>query len=349
MADFDEGLSLDAAAAMLMDEPTPKALPPRGDGGKFVATKPKDEAEPDASPDRTPEEAPKDEEPKADDAAPDREAAPDEVPDEVPDDEPADEEKGAPVLVKVKVDGVEQELPLEEVTKGYSRTADYTRKTQALAEERKAFTEKELTPVRAERQMYVERLAALENAVQVLMPDAEPDWTQLRDTSTPDEFAAAFDHWQANKGRIEQIQAERKRVLGVMEADAKAALVAKVKTEMEKLHAAWPEMADAEKGKALKADLIAYAKSPVFGFTDDDLNGVTDHRLLLLLDKARRFDEAQLRKPKIEEQIDRALDTMKPSGVKSKPRVSDVERAKGQLAASGRLDDAANALKLMGL
>lgn len=41
---------------------------------------------------------------------------------------------------KVKVDGEELEVGLDELLNGYSRTADYTRKTQALAEERERFT-----------------------------------------------------------------------------------------------------------------------------------------------------------------------------------------------------------------
>jgi hypothetical protein len=38
---------------------------------------------------------------------------------------------------KVKVDGEELEVPLDELLAGYQRQSDYTRKTQALAEERK--------------------------------------------------------------------------------------------------------------------------------------------------------------------------------------------------------------------
>lgn len=40
---------------------------------------------------------------------------------------------------KVKVDGEELEVPLNELLNGYMRQADYTRKTQALAQERKQF------------------------------------------------------------------------------------------------------------------------------------------------------------------------------------------------------------------
>lgn len=38
--------------------------------------------------------------------------------------------------VRVKVDGVDEEVPLSEALKGYSRNADYTRKTQELAQQR---------------------------------------------------------------------------------------------------------------------------------------------------------------------------------------------------------------------
>jgi len=39
--------------------------------------------------------------------------------------------------VRLKVDGEELEVPLSEALQGYSRTADYTRKTQALAEQQR--------------------------------------------------------------------------------------------------------------------------------------------------------------------------------------------------------------------
>lgn len=42
-----------------------------------------------------------------------------------------------PKLFKVKVDGVEEEVTLDELLNGYSRTKDYTNKTQKLSEERK--------------------------------------------------------------------------------------------------------------------------------------------------------------------------------------------------------------------
>jgi hypothetical protein len=306
--------------------------------GKFLPTKPKEEDDgviPIDDPDAPAPEA--DEEPEAEGEQEEPES-----------DEPAPK-ASEPIKVKVKVDGIEQELPLDEVTKGYSRTADYTRKTQALAEEKRKFEQEELAPVREERKVYAERLDALHQAIQALLPETEPDWNEVRTRTTPEEFTQAFAEWQSQQQRLGKIKAEQERMRSLAESDHQRWMQAKLAEEHEKLKAALPEFADAEKGKALKDDLIAYLKSDRYHFTDDDLGGVTDHRLLVMADKARRWDEAQLRKPKIDAKIDRALDTIRPSTTKSKPKTSEIEQAKARLKASGRVEDAAAALNLMGI
>ena len=53
-------------------------------------------------------------------------------------DEEQDEESEQPQTVKVKVDGEEVEVTLDELKSGYSRTKDYTRKTQELANQLKS-------------------------------------------------------------------------------------------------------------------------------------------------------------------------------------------------------------------
>ena len=87
------------------------------------------------------------------------------------------EEEEQPQVFTVKVDGKEVEVTLEELQKGYSRTQDYTRKTQQIAEVRK-HAEAELQAVRAEREQYAHLLGALEAQVQQA---AQPqiDWDRL--------------------------------------------------------------------------------------------------------------------------------------------------------------------------
>ena len=49
-----------------------------------------------------------------------------------------DPDQHGDAYVRVRVDGEELEVPLREALQGYSRTADYTRKTQALAQQRQS-------------------------------------------------------------------------------------------------------------------------------------------------------------------------------------------------------------------
>jgi hypothetical protein len=93
-----------------------------------------------------------------------------EVPEEVEASSESDESEESkqpdePPTFTVKIDGKEEAVPLDELLKGYQRTADYTRKTQALAEQRKA-AEAELNAVREERATYSQLLTALQQQLQ---------------------------------------------------------------------------------------------------------------------------------------------------------------------------------------
>lgn len=266
-----------------------------------------------------------------------KEPEPDEEPEQDGGGDEDDEDVPRPLMVRVKEDGLEVEKPVEEVAKGYMRTSDYTRKTQALAEEKRRFVAEELEPTRAVRQEYLERLERLDAIIP--HPGKEPNWAELGERLTPEEFQQQFKDWKALSDRYARVQQERDRVLGEQEADAKRAYKAHLATEHEKLLTVFPDW-DTEKGRALKDDLVAYAKSPAFHWTDDDLAQVTDHRLLVLLDKARRWDEAQKREQKTKDKIDRALDTLKPSATKSKPKASETQRLEARLKETGSVEDA---------
>lgn len=329
----DTPMSDDEAAASLNDlfkaEPKKKKIPPQGADGKFQKAKPEEaepeaepkaEAEPEAEPE--PEEKPK---PKAKAAEPE------------PDDE---EEAPKPRTLKVKVDGMEVEIDEEEIKKGYSRTADYTRKTQQLAEERKKFEAEERAAVREERKYYAERLEMLEEALKVLGPQQEPDWNTLRTSLNSEEFTQAFSEWRTHQQRFEKARAERDAVREREEKDSTAQRQARLTREMEKLYEAIPDLRDAEKGKALRDDLTAYANS--VGFSDDDLASVEDHRALVLLDKARRWDEYQKNKPKVQEKVDRAMANLKPQSSTPKPSARSTDALTAKFDSSRADKDAAD-------
>jgi len=63
---------------------------------------------------------------------------------------------------KVKASGEEVEVELDELIKGYQQGTDYTKKSQALAEQRKAIEAERghLEQVKQERQAYAQKLQA---------------------------------------------------------------------------------------------------------------------------------------------------------------------------------------------
>jgi hypothetical protein len=82
----------------------------------------------------------------------------------------------------VKVDGEEVEVNLDELRNGYQRQADYTRKSQSLAEQRKAY-EANLQAVTQEREQYSQLLGNMaQNQNAELSRYADINWADLKDT-----------------------------------------------------------------------------------------------------------------------------------------------------------------------
>lgn len=288
---------------------------------------------------------------KAEEAAP--EPTPDESEQEVEADaEPADENENAdepppePRKVKVKADGQDLEVTEDELIKSYSRHADYTTKTQRLADDRKAFEaarDTELATVHSKSQEFENRLSAVHAALTALTPP-EPNWTDRALLVGEEQANAEFRAFTEQHDRLNKIATERDRVKAVNEAKLAEDADKHLETERGKLRAAVPEWAEPEKFKAGMDELRGYAINKL-GFSDAELNTVADSRLLLVLRKAMMHDAQAAAKPKVEQKIADAMAPTKPgSGVDSKP-MSELTKAKNKLAKSGRTDDAQAAIE----
>ena len=73
------------------------------------------------------------------------------------------EQVSEPKVYTVKIDGKDAQVTEDELLSGYSRQADYTRKSQVLAEQRKKI-EEELSATQQERQRYTQALEQLEES-----------------------------------------------------------------------------------------------------------------------------------------------------------------------------------------
>jgi hypothetical protein len=118
-----------------------------------------------------------------------------------------EEEYDEDPLVPIRINGVEEQVPLSELMAGYSRNADYTRKTQAVAEERRQLESERSQLMLAQREA-VERAAALADQLQSQIQANRPDPKELETLrmSDPAEYAARIADEQRRQALIQQAQ-----------------------------------------------------------------------------------------------------------------------------------------------
>ena len=241
----------------------------------------------------------------------------------------------------VKVDGKEVSVTLDELQKGYSRTQDYTRKTQQIAEVRKQ-VEQETQAVRAEREQYAQLLGALQAQLQSSEPQVDLDRLYHED---PIEWVRQKEVMRERQEKMAAIQSEQQRLAQVSQYEQQRAMEAQLASQQEALLAALPEWKDPKKAKAEKALVIESAKAA--GFTDEDLKSVYDHRLVLLLRKAAMYDQMVSKRQGIKPVVNNGPRPAKPGAAGRVSTTTESTRAKQRLAKTGRIDDAVSAIELL--
>ena len=236
--------------------------------------------------------------------------------------EEVQEEVEAPQRFRVKVDNEELDVDLDELIKGYSRTSDYTKKTQNLAEQRKAVESERARIDEAAklRDTYAQRLQVIE---QMLTQPAE-DLTALKDQD-PIGYAVKMAENMEREKQLQAVRAERESL----------------QAKQERLRSAIPDFGDEVKGEVIRKEIKDYAKS--VGWTDQELSQVYDHRAVLTLYRAMQYEKLQKSKPAVSKRVAEAPKSLAP-GVGSQRLDKDGEAVKKltkQLKQSGRPRDAA--------
>lgn len=266
----------------------------------------------------------------------------DELTDEQSESEEDTQEEEKPSTFTIKVDGKDVEVTLDELQKGYSRTQDYTRKTQQVAEMRKQ-TEAQLTAIRAEREQYAQLLGALSEQVKAA---AEPqiDWDRLYQED-PIEYVRQREVMRENREKAAAIQAEQQRLAEISQQEQMQKLQTHKAKESQALLEAIPTWKDPAKAKAEKAMLIEFGQK--MGFTPQELGNIYDHRVVLALRKAALYDQMQAKRQGIKPVTNNGPKPAKPGAAGRVSQMSDAVRAKQRLAKTGRVDDAASAIELL--
>ena len=255
-------------------------------------------------------------------------------------------------LYAVTVNGEEVAVSLDELLSGYSRQSDYTRKTQEIAGERKGMEElqqqynSQVAQIQQERQQYMDALQnIITSSAEGMSKYADTDWDALRE-SDPIEYVTQREELRQSQEKIQAMQREQYTAQQRQNEQTTQMRSRIVQEEYGKLVEALPEWGDADKQKKLASEIRSYAGTQ--GFTEEELNSLVDHRSLLVLMKAKKYDQLQNSDVKSKKLKNKPKVIRSGTGNTSKATSKSKRAVKmKRLQSSGHVDDAVSILEDM--
>ena len=194
---------------------------------------------------------------------------------EVADEEQASEDENAieeqtTDLHQVTVNGEKIDVDLDELKAGYQKDADYRRKTEEIAIEKRELKSEE---DRLKNQ-YSTKMDDLNSLVVTLNAEINNDVSSK-------ELDALWDEDPTEAARVDRKINKRKQ--SIQQAQQKlrehqnAQFQEVLKGEQRKLHLKHPVLADPMKGNAVKSDIMSYLSSK--GFSNEDVSRIYDSRM----------------------------------------------------------------------
>ena len=242
----------------------------------------------------------------------------------------------------IKVDGEELEVGIEELKNGYQRQADYTRKSQALAQQRKETEQiqSERMRLEQERQMYANGLQMLQEQQSAKLKDFDSvDWEALK-AEDPYQYMIKKDEYRDAQERITNLVQEQQAVQQEQAQQAQQARAHFVQQEYSRLVAALPEWNDSK--STIKKDVQDYAISA--GFLPQEVNQLADHRSILVIKKAMEYDKLTQKVAPKKKAVKKVPKVQKSGRGNSKEDVAaeNIKKKRARLQKSGKQDDAAS-------
>lgn len=250
---------------------------------------------------------------------------------------------------RVKVNGEEKEVTLADLRKGYQMESDYRLKTHELAETRKSFeAEREQVATELSRQ-YQEAQHLTGMLEQQLIGDFNSiDWNQLR-AENPAEYAAKRQEFNE---RMAQVQGIKQNVGYQLQRQAEEAAQKQafdlqhiLQQEAQKLTEVIPEFKDASKAQEVKGKIKTFLRD--YGFSDQEIGGIYDHRYVKILHDAMAYRDLKSKGVETRNKVTIAPKLAKPGSTdKNSSKNRAVQELRSRLRKSGRVEDAASLIKI---
>lgn len=246
--------------------------------------------------------------------------------------------------VPVKIDGKESEVALSEVLKSYQMSeAAEKRLTEAKEAQRQA---KEALAAKQQELTGQFSVAAklIQSAEGLLDADiAKVNWDELR-RDDPAEYAAKHTELSQRRAQIEDMKREAiqsYQQTAYQQANESAAeMQERFQREEQQLLEKLPEWRDQAKAEQSKRQLVTYLTGQ--GFDPEDVANAVDHRLIVMAEKARKYDEMQGKTKTAMKKVAKIPKVLKPGAPKPPEAVKTekVGQLRQRLQKSGNIEDA---------
>ena len=242
---------------------------------------------------------------------------------------------------RVKANGEEKDVTLNELVEGYQKGSDYTKKSQELAAQRKA-VEAEAHAVNEAMQMREQYAQRLNQVQQILQQEGDDgvDLAELKEND-PIQYAIKVAEKTENNKKLQLLQQEQSRLAQAQQKQNAQHQAKMIAHESEMLTEKVKEFSDPKKAEQIKNDIRSFGKS--VGFSDDELAQVYDHRHVIVMQKAMAYDKLQKANPGITKKLSKAPKMSKKGNKVAKTDV--YQKQKKRLKSSGKLTDAVDVFK----
>lgn len=248
----------------------------------------------------------------------------------------------AEAFLELEINGEKVQVSKDEAKNGYLRQQDYTQKAQRLAQERQEWNQ-HVARQAAEVQQFAQELGQLQSIDAALAEYGQVDWDALRE-SDPVAYGihmADYNRTQARRGEVERGIVQKQQQLTAAQQQAQRQAVAQQTAEAQAhLSALIPGF-----GKEHIGEMKAFGQKT--GFSDAELAGLTDKRMLEVLWKASQFDKQKATTQQAIKKVS-ALPTKaaKPAPASKPAAQLNLEKQTRRLQQTGSVKDLAAALAM---
>ena len=232
-------------------------------------------------------------------------------------------------IFPVVIDGQKYEVNQNELINGYQRQADYSRKTEELSIERKQQEDQ----IQRERDAVQTQMANLHSLEQSLKSQLDSELQSI-------DFDRMYEEDPVQASRLQYQMQKRQKDLDAarMQIHQQQQSVSEQEKQM---FIKMPEMKDAAKSTEIRQNMKTYLSDQ--GYMDQEIAGLTDHRMLLILKDAMAYRRLQKSKPGLVKKVADAPRVVRSGTAKTKGERKDLAMNdnKKRLAKTGRWQDAA--------